>query len=118
MSRNTRKVELSSKVVRAARKCLKTVVLMSRGTESIPTGLGDISASGVRLHLPNQWSGHTGETWVLDMIFGEDLHIHLEAAVTRVTDTEIGMAYSWIPDEEQAELWSLLGDYADKVEVG
>lgn len=118
MACSARKTELSTRVVRAARLGLKTVVLMSRGTESIPTELEDISASGVRLALPRQWPGQVGETWVLDMILGEGVHLHLEADVARMDEQDIGLTFTWIPDEEQPELWGLLGEHADMLDEG
>lgn len=95
---------------------IETAVLMSRGIESFPTELEDISATGVLLHRPREWSGKTGQVWVLDMVFGRGLHIHLEATVARVSGHWLGMAYSHIPEDKEAALWNLLGGYADKLE--
>lgn len=103
--------------VRHARMRIETTVLMSRGNESFPTELEDISATGLLLHCPRDWSGQPGQVWVLDMIFGHDLHIHLEATVARVSGRWIGMAYSRIPESKQQALWNLLGGYADKLET-
>lgn len=89
---------------------------MSRGNESYPTELEDISATGVLLHRPRDWNGKQGDVWVLDMIFGHDLHIHVEATVARVTRHWLGMAYCRIPEDKQAPLWNLLGGYADALE--
>ncbi len=103
--------------LRHARMRIETAVLMIRGSESFPTELEDISATGVLLNCPRDWPGQAGQTWVLDMIFGHDLHIHLEATVVRVSDRWIGMAYSRIPEDKQQALWNLLGGYADKLEA-
>lgn len=103
--------------VRHARMRIETTVLMIRGNESFPTELEDISATGLLLHRPYDWPGRAGQTWVLDMIFGRDLHIHLEAVVARMSDRWIGMAYSRIPEDKQEALWNLLGGYADKLET-
>ncbi|HEX7339901.1 MAG TPA: PilZ domain-containing protein [Rhodanobacteraceae bacterium] len=103
--------------LRHARMRIETAVLLSRGNESWPTELEDISATGVLLHRPHGWSGEQGDTWVLDMIFGSDLHIHVEASVARVSEQWLGMAYSRIPEDKQAALWNLLGGYADKLET-
>ncbi|HET7266842.1 MAG TPA: PilZ domain-containing protein [Oleiagrimonas sp.] len=102
--------------LRHARMRIETAVLMSRGNESFPTELEDISATGVLLRRPRDWSGSEGQTWVLDMVFRHDLHIHLEASVARVYDQWLGMAYSRIPEDKQAALWDLLGGYADTLE--
>ncbi len=102
--------------VRPARMKIETAVLMSRGSESSPTELEDISATGVQLRRPRDWRGQLGDVWVLDMIFGVDLHIHLEATVVRISGRWIGMAYTRIPDDKQAALWELLGGYADSLE--
>ncbi|MGY3038919.1 hypothetical protein ACVWWQ_000506 [Rhodanobacter sp. TND4EL1] len=102
--------------LRPARMQIETTVLMSRHGESHPTELVDISATGALLRRPLGWSGNVGESWVLDMIFGHNLHIHLEAAVARVSDHHIGFSYSRIPEDKQAPLWNLLGGYADILE--
>ncbi len=102
--------------LRHARLRIETTVLMSRGSEAFPTELEDISATGVLLRRPTNWSGQAGQTWVLDMIFSRDLHIHLEAVVARVSHEWVGLAYTRIPDDKQAPLWNLLGGYADALE--
>jgi hypothetical protein len=102
--------------MRHARMRIETTVLMSRGNESFPTELEDVSATGVLLHRPRKWPGKQGQTWVLDMIFGRELHIHVEAQVARLSERWIGMAYSRIPEDKQQPLWRLLGGYADKLE--
>jgi hypothetical protein len=57
-----------------------------------------------------------GQVWVVDMIFGNDLHIHVDARVMRTSDNWIGLEYARIPEDKQETLWSLLGGYADKLE--
>ena len=106
-----------SEHLRPARMRIKTTVLMSHGDESHPTDLIDISATGVLLRRPPNWNGKAGESWVLDMIFGHDLHIHLEAKVARLSDRHIGFAYTMIPEDKQVPLWNLLGGYADILEM-
>lgn len=106
----------AARPLRPARMRIETTVLMSQGTASHPTELVDISATGVLLRRPLGWQGGPGESWVLDMIFGHDLHIHLEAAVARVSERHIGMAFTRIPEDKQAPLWNLLGGYADTLE--
>jgi hypothetical protein len=102
--------------LRPARMQIETTVLMSRHGESHPTELVDISATGALLRRPLGWDGEVGQSWVLDMIFGHNLHIHLEAAVARVSDHHIGFSYSRIPEDKQVPLWNLLGGYADILE--
>jgi hypothetical protein len=102
--------------LRPARMRVETTVLMSHGAQSHPTELVDISATGLLLRRPLGWRGETEQIWILDMIFGMDLHIHLEARVVRASMRHIGMAYSFIPDDKQALLWNLLGGYADTLE--
>lgn len=106
----------ADKGLRHARLRIETAVLMSRGNESFPTELEDISATGVLLRRPRDWSGGEGQTWVLDMVFARDLHIHLEATVVRMCEQQLGMAYSRIPEDKQEALWAFLGGYADKLE--
>jgi hypothetical protein len=106
-----------SEQLRPARMRIETTVLMSRGDQSQPTDLVDISATGVLLRRPLGWKGEAGQSWVLDMIFGHDLHIHLEAIVARVSSRHIGFAYTHIPEDKQVPLWNLLGGYADILEM-
>ncbi|WP_109124373.1 PilZ domain-containing protein [Dyella sp. C11] len=103
--------------LRPARMRIETTVLMSRGDESHPTELVDISATGVLLRRPLGWNGEPGESWILDMIFGHDLHIHLEAQVARISERHLGFAYTRIPEDKQVPLWNLLGGYADILEM-
>lgn len=102
--------------LRPARMQIETTVLMSRSGQSHPTELVDISATGALLRRPLGWAGERGQNWVLDMIFGHDLHIHLEAVIARVSDHYIGFSYSHIPEDKQMPLWNLLGGYADILE--
>lgn len=103
--------------LRPARMRIETTVLMSRGDESHPTELVDISATGVLLRRPLGWEGEQGQSWILDMIFGHDLHIHLEAQVARISERHLGFAYTRIPEDKQVPLWNLLGGYADILEM-
>ena len=110
-------IDANGRRVRHARMRIETTVLLNRGADSYPTELEDISATGVRLRRPSNWSGAIGQTWVVDMIFGSNLHIHVDARVMRVSETWIGLEYSRIPEDKQETLWSLLGGYADKLET-
>jgi PilZ domain len=102
--------------VRPARMPIDTTVLISRGDESHSSELMDISATGALVRRPSQWQGQAGQCWALDLIFGHDLHIHLEAEVARVSVQNIGFAYTHIPEDKQVPLWNLLGGYADILE--
>lgn len=114
---NNKMAQPAAKGLRHARMKIETAVLMSRGSESYPTELEDISATGVQLRRPREWRGQCGDAWILDMIFGVDLHIHLEATVARISGRWIGLAYSRIPEDKQEALWTLLGGYADTLEA-
>jgi len=102
--------------LRPARMQIETTVLMSRHEQSHPTELVDISATGAMLRRPLGWFGEIGQHWVLDMIFGHDLHIHLQATIARISDHHIGFSYNHIPEDKQVPLWNLLGGYADVLE--
>lgn len=101
---------------RHARMPIRSVVLISMGSLSWVTEVENISATGILVILPAGWSAVAGERCVLDMLVGEDLHIHLEANVTRVTATRLAFAYTNIPEEKEHALWELLGQYADNLE--
>jgi len=102
--------------LRHARMKSQIAVLLSRRGDVWATELEDISATGALLARPNNWKGAHGDLWVLDMLFQENLNIHLEARVARISDDRIGFAFARIPEDKQAPLWELLGGYADALE--
>jgi hypothetical protein len=104
-------------VVRHARMPNNSAVFMMRRGESWSTDMVDISATGVMVRRPVDWHGALGERYVLDMLVGPELNIHVEAVVARVTDWHLGFAYERIPADKEAPLWELLGSYADKIET-
>jgi hypothetical protein len=101
---------------RSARMPIHSTALLSRGADAWTTDIEDISASGVLVHKPEGWSYAVGELFALDMMFGENLNIHVEATVARVTADHIGFAYTRIPPEKEIPLWNLLGGFADRLE--
>lgn len=101
---------------RHARMLRRTAVLMSQRGEAWQTDLTDISATGVKLTRPEHWHGQIGGVWVLDMLFGEDLNVHVTAEVARITAHHVALAFVQIPAEVQQALWNLLGGYADTQE--
>lgn len=102
--------------VRHARMVRQTAVLMSRRGDVWQTDLADISATGVRLSRPAGWHGQPGDVWVLDMLFGNDINLHVMAEVVRVSGMHIALAFARIPEDTQSALWTLLGGYADTLE--
>lgn len=102
--------------LRHARMKRETAVLLSRRGDVWATELEDISATGALLARPAQWHGETDELWVLDMLFNENLNIHVEARIVRVFGDRIGCEFARIPEDKQAPLWNLLGGYADTLE--
>ena len=102
--------------LRHARMKSQIAVLLSRRGDVWATELEDISATGALLARPGNWTGEPGDLWVLDMLFLENLNIHLEARVARVSEDRIGFAFARIPEDKQAPLWELLGGYADALE--
>jgi hypothetical protein len=102
--------------MRHARMVRRTAVLMSQRGDVWQTDLVDISATGVRLARPSFWHGQVGDVWVLDMMFGEDINVHVMAEVARVTSHDVALAFARIPGDVQQALWNLLGGYADTLE--
>jgi hypothetical protein len=102
--------------MRHARMGRRTAVLMSRRGDVWQTELDDISATGVRLSRPDGWHGKGGDVWVLDMLFGDSINVHVMAEVVRVTGRHVALAFARIPEEVQKALWELLGGYADTLE--
>jgi PilZ domain-containing protein len=101
---------------RSARMPMQSTVLLSRGADAWTTDIEDISASGVLVRRPDAWGHGVGELFALDMMIGDDLNIHLEATVARITAEHIGFAYTRIPADKEIPLWNLLGGYADRLE--
>jgi len=101
---------------RHARMKISSAVLMMHGSDAWSSELEDISATGVLVRRPDEFSGRPGDMFVLDMLIGEQLNIHLEATVARVTEDHVGFAYARIPEDKEAPLWNLLGGYADTME--
>ncbi len=101
---------------RPARMRIRSAVLMSRGGSAWSSEIEDISATGVLVGRPDDWSGSIGDCYVLDMLIGDSLDLHLEARLARITDDRLGFAYERIPEDRETLLWNLLGDYADRLE--
>lgn len=101
---------------RHARKSIRSAVLLIHGADAWPADVEDISATGVLVTRPEGWQGKIGEMYSLDMIIADELNIHVEATVARITANHVGFAYARIPPEKEVPLWNLLGGYADKIE--
>ncbi|MBU6199494.1 MAG: PilZ domain-containing protein [Xanthomonadaceae bacterium] len=101
---------------RHARKPMHSAVLLIHGAEAWPSEVEDISATGALVARPEDWQGKVGDLYALDMVIGEELNIHVEATVARITEHHLGFAYARIPPEKEVPLWNLLGGYADKIE--
>ena len=102
--------------LRHARMPIDSAVLMMHGDEVWSTELEDISATGVLVRRPREWNDVLGALYVLDMIIGSQLNIHLEATIARIETDHIGFAYARIPADKEVPLWNLLGGYADQLE--
>jgi hypothetical protein len=109
-------IQSSREVMRHARMPINSAVFMMHGGDSWSSDMVDISATGVMVRRPFDWRGRLGEHYILDMMVGEELNIHLEATVARITDWHIGFAYERIPADKEVLLWNLLGGFADQVE--
>ncbi len=101
---------------RSARMSIQSTVLLSRGADAWTTDIEDISATGVLVRRPAGWAHHVGDLFALDMVFGDDLNIHVEATVARHTHEHVAFAYTRIPADKEIPLWNLLGGYADRLE--
>lgn len=95
---------------------IRSAAMMIRGADAWSTEIADISATGVLLVRPESWQGKPRDLYALDMIVGEELNIHVEATVARITTNHLGFAYARIPPDKEVPLWNLLGGYADKLE--
>ena len=111
-------VNVPNKLGRRARRMpVDSAVLMSRGDENWTSELKDISATGALVARPPDWIGQRGDRFVLDMLFGDELNIHVEARVMRIAESDLGFTFSRIPPEKEVPLWNLLGGYADSLEL-
>ena len=102
--------------MRPARMRLRSAVLISRGADAWSSEIEDISATGVRVGCPENWSGNIGDIYALDMLIGDSLNIHVEAELARMQAGQLGFAYARIPEDKEIPLWTLLGGYADLTE--
>ena len=102
---------------RHARMPIRSIVLVSMGPLAWVTEVENISATGLLALRPAEWTSSAGERCVLDLLVGDDLHIHLEANVTRLTPDHVGFAYTNIPKDKEHALWGLLGQYADFLDM-
>jgi hypothetical protein len=102
--------------MRHARMPINSAVLMIQGADVWSSEIEDISSTGVLATRPGDWNGPVGDMYALDMIIGDDLNIHVDATVARVTARHIGFAYARIPPDKEVPLWNLLGGYADRLE--
>lgn len=102
--------------MRHARMKIRSAVLMMHGADAWSSELEDISSTGVLVRRPDDWKGVVGDLFVLDMMIGDELNIHLEAKVARVTERNVGFAYARIPEDKEVPLWNLLGGFADTLE--
>ena len=59
---------------------------------------------------------NSGDVWVLDMLFSDDVNVHVMAEVVRVTAAHVALAFARIPEDVQVSLWNLLCGYADTLE--
>ena len=108
--------QTEKKGLRPARMSIRSAVFISSGHTAWSSEIEDISATGVLVGKPDNWSGTIGNHYALDMLIGESLDIHIEARLARVTDSQLGFAYARIPEDKEAPLWNLLGGYADRFE--
>lgn len=106
----------ADRYTRHARMPIRSIVLISMGPHSWVTEVENISATGLLAQRPDEWTASAGERCVLDLLIGDDLHIHLEANVTRLTRGHVGFAYTNIPEDKEHALWGLLGKYADYID--
>lgn len=102
--------------LRPARMSIRSAVFISSGHDAWTSEIADISATGVLVATPENWRGAIGDIFVLDMLIGESLDLHVEARLARVSENQLGFAYERIPEEKEIPLWDLLGGYADRLE--
>ena len=102
---------------RARRMPLESELLMCRGDQAWTSEIQDLSATGLMASRPSNWHGIRGDEFVLDMLIGDTLSVHLQATVMRIDEGSIGFAFSHIPAEKEEALWNLLGGYADSLEL-
>jgi len=116
MGTGTMSMQTDQRHWRHARMSITSAVLMMHGADAWSSEISDISATGVLVSKPDGWAGHVGDMYTLDMIIGDDLNIHVEATVARITGGHVGFAYARIPADKEVPLWNLLGGYADRLE--
>ena len=71
--------------LRPARMAIQSAVFISHGVHAWTSEIRDISATGVLVDTPENWKGVIRDVYVLDMLVGGSLNIHVEAQLVRMT---------------------------------
>ncbi len=92
--------------LRPARMSIRSAVFISSGHDAWTSEIADISATGVLVATPANWRGAIGDVFVLDMLIGESLDLHVEAtSVSGCWRRRLGFAKLAAQDLADVRLW-------------
>ena len=105
--------------VRYARKKMDASCLLLFNGHAYVTRVINISATGILVELIEDEvvkELDLESICILEIVVNESLNIHVSSKVTRIEKNQIGLHFIAIPEDKQAELWKLLGEYVHEVE--
>ncbi|GJM11150.1 MAG: hypothetical protein DHS20C11_34260 [Lysobacteraceae bacterium] len=101
---------------RHARKLTSCAVVITRAGRLWQSVLVDISATGMSIETPLDWSARLKQTFRLEIVTSPGNIIQLEAKLVRDGDGTLAFDFSRIPEDMEVPLWEFLGKYADQKE--
>lgn len=96
---------------------LKADVLLLRAGRAWACSAIDLSATGMSLEQPADFSGALDDHVRVEVLLSGNRTMQLVGKLARLQDQLIGIEFSRIPEASEANLWGLLGEYADWVEA-
>ncbi len=101
---------------RARRMPLKADVLLMREGEAWACSAIDLSATGVSVERPDAFAGAEDDHVRVEVLLSANRTMSLVGRIARLGDDHIAVVFTRVPAESEANLWGLLGEYADWVE--
>jgi len=101
---------------RSRRMPLKADVLLMRQGEAWACSAIDLSATGVSIEKPAQFPGEIDDQVRVEVLLSANRTMALVGKIARLEEDRIAVVFTRVPEQSEANLWGLLGEYADWVE--
>lgn len=101
---------------RHARKLSSNAVVITRAGRLWQSVLVDISATGLGVEKPADWSSGLKQTFRIEIVLAPGNIIQVEANLVRDGGGTLAFDYTRIPEDMEIPLWEFLGKYADQRE--